>query len=87
MNQIQENIAAYKFARDTVETHPLCLRLEEDDRYFIVIFPYECQGLGGVRIAHNGNKRKALSTLLDKLEAFWEQDSPSYDWSKKVGFC
>lgn len=72
---LADKIQAIQTATDNVKGHPLCLHFHQSPHYYLVEFPYEVQGIGGVRVAKNNRKLESLNRLYNKLEEFWKLDN------------
>ena len=85
LKSVQDNIADLEDVKSLVLSHYMCFKFEETEQHYIVIFPYgdfgrEAHGspIGGCRVSKGLGKIKALKTLLEKLEYYWESSFPGY---------
>lgn len=78
MGEIQERIARVEAAKKRVETHPMCLRLEEGSGRYTVIYPPGDWRVDGVTCSHGmlHTKVEALTRLYEAMEDEWLSSFP-----------
>lgn len=72
---IATRIEKVKEAEQRLMDHPMCYSLKHDGRNYVLIFPYEVEGLGGVQCSTKCGKLIALEKLLAACEKAWKDDN------------
>lgn len=72
---VQENIKSKNAAIEKLTNHPMCLRIEEGKSHSIVVFPFEVEGLGGVRVE---NSARGIEKAIEFCEQSWIKSYPGY---------
>jgi hypothetical protein len=77
-NIIQNRIEKVNIAMNAVKEHCMCLKIIDDGKYFIVIYPIGDFETDGCRCDYSyKGKTWALEKLIEVMERHWKNSYPS----------
>lgn len=78
--KILDHILNVEKALGEVKSHPMCFKIEDDGKTYLVVFPEGDFAVDGIRINYSVmGKYRALQKMLVKMEYYWVSSYPAYE--------